>query len=82
MEEIIRDKVQDSTYKTFFAEIERIREQDNIDYMEAIISYCERKEIDVEVAAKFINTNIAMKSKIREEAEDLNYLERTARLPI
>ena len=82
MEEIIRDKVQDSTYKTFFAEIERIREQDNIDYMEAIISYCERKEIDVEVAAKFINTNIAMKSRIREEAEDLNYLERTARLPI
>ena len=82
MEEVIRDKVQDSNYKNFFAEIERIRAHDNVDYMEAIISYCEQRGIEVEMAAKFINMNIAMKSKIREEAEDLNYLERTARLPI
>mgnify|MGYP003627363876 CR=1 FL=1 len=81
-EEIIRDKVQDSNYKNFFAEIERIRALDNIDYMDAILSYCEKKGIDVEVAAKFINTNLAMKSKIRIEAEELNYLEQTARLPI
>lgn len=82
MEEVIRDRVQDPSYKNFFQEIERIREKNNMDYMEAIVSYCETKGLDIEVAAKFINTNIAMKSKIREEAEDLNYLERTARLPI
>jgi len=82
MEEIIKDKVQDSNYKNFFKEIERICEKDNLDYMDAILDYCETKGMDVEVAAKFINTNLAMKSKIRLEAENLNYLEQTARLPI
>lgn len=82
MEEIIRDKVQDNNYKSFFQEIERIRQHDNSEYMDAILHYCETKEIDIEVAAKFINTNPAIKSKLREEAENLNYLEKTARLPI
>lgn len=82
MKEVIRDKVENPSFKNFFQEIERIRQDDQMDYMEAIISFCERKEIDVEVVAKYINTNIAMKAKIREEAEELNYLEKTSRLPI
>ena len=82
MKEVIRDKVENPSFKNFFQEIERIRQEDGMDYMEAIISFCERKEIDVEVVAKYINTNIAMKAKIREEAEELNYLEKTSRLPI
>lgn len=51
-----------------------------IPYMDAIVWYCEKNEMEIEVAAKLCNNVI--KEKLRYEAEELNFLERPARLPI
>ena len=50
--------------------------------MDAIVWYCERNEMEVEVAAKLLNTII--KSKIEAEARDLNCLTipKGSKLPI
>lgn len=82
MEEDILNHIQNPLFNNFFEEVERIRQKDKADYMEAILGFCEQNDIDIEVAANYINTNVLMKAKIQEEAEELNYLEKTARLPI
>jgi hypothetical protein len=82
MEDEILNHIQNPLFNNFFEEVERIRLKDKADYMEAILGFCERNDIEIEVAANYINTNVLMKAKIQEEAEQLHYLEKTARLPI
>jgi hypothetical protein len=51
-----------------------------ISYMDAVCWWCEKHEMEIEVAAKLLNTVI--KAKLEVEAQDLNYLAKSARLPI
>lgn len=71
-----------SKIQNFFDQIAYICKHDNVDYMEAVIEYCERNEIDVEDVGKYIKKNPLMLSKIQEEAENLNYIQKSSRLPI
>lgn len=48
--------------------------------MDAIVSYCEKTGMEIDVASTLISS--ALKSKIRAEAEELNLLKKTAKLPI
>ena len=50
--------------------------------MDAIVWYCERNEMEVEVAAKLLNGII--KTKLEAEAMDLNFLStpKGSKLPI
>jgi len=50
--------------------------------MDAVVLYCEETGFEVEIAAKLISG--ALKSKIKLEAESLNFLPKsnTAKLPI
>ena len=48
--------------------------------MEAIVHHCEQTGLEIDVASSLISS--ALKSKIREEAQELNLLKKTARLPI
>ena len=50
--------------------------------MDAILHYCERNDIEIEAVAQYIRKNLVLKAKIQEEAEELNFLQKTARLPI
>ena len=54
----------------------------DLNYMEAIISYCEEKNIEFESVGKLISK--PLKDKLKAEATELNYLKRTSRskLPI
>ena len=62
--------------------IEEIVVEKKIPYMDAIVWYCERNEMEVEVAAKLLNGII--KTKIEAEAIDLNFLStpKGSKLPI
>tara|TARA_A100001011_G_C14241475_1_gene813459 strand:- start:1109 stop:1339 length:231 start_codon:yes stop_codon:yes gene_type:complete len=62
--------------------IEEVVIDKRIPYMDAIVWYCERNEMEVEVAAKLLNGII--KSKIEAEALDLNFLTipKGSKLPI
>lgn len=49
-------------------------------YMDAVVWWCEKNEMEIETAAKLLNTTI--KGKLEVEAQDLNFLAKGARLPI
>lgn len=48
--------------------------------IEAIVYHCEQTGLEVDVASTLISS--ALKSKIREEAQEANLLKKTARLPV
>lgn len=66
----------------FSMEIEEIVYMKDVSYMDAIILFCEEKGFEIEMAAKLISG--ALKSKVKLEAEELNFLPRsnTAKLPL
>jgi hypothetical protein len=68
------------TSQKFSLLIEQTSRDKRLSYMDAIVWWCEQNEMEIETAAKLINGVI--KEKIRVEAQDLNYLEKSARLPI
>lgn len=69
------------TTEKFTKEIERIVNTFNIDYMDAVIHFCEKNNIEVETAASIIRSNLKIKSRLQLEAENLNFLPKSAKLP-
>lgn len=66
--------------KSFAKEIENLVATTDLNYIEAIVEYCNQTGMEIEVASTLINNNL--KSKIENDAQDLNLLPKTARLPI
>ena len=67
--------------KSFSIKIEEISNELKISYMDAIVLYCEENEIEVETAAKLINSKI--KDTIAYEASKLNMMkEKINSLPV
>jgi hypothetical protein len=48
--------------------------------MDTIVSYCERTGLEIDIASTLISSSL--KSKIREEAQNLNLLKKSAKLPV
>ena len=66
----------------FVQDVERLCREKNLEYIDAVVMWCERNNLDIETAAYWIKKDPAMKSKIQTEAENLNILKRGARLPL
>jgi hypothetical protein len=66
--------------KDFSFLIEQIHTDEKVGYMDAICHHCKETGMEIEVAASLISS--ALKSKIKEEAEDFNMLKKTSRLPL
>lgn len=66
----------------FSFQIEKIAVEKSISYMDAVVLYCENTGFEIELAAKLLSTSL--KSKIKLEAEHLNFLPKsnTAKLPL
>lgn len=54
--------------------------KEKIGYMDAVISYCAEVDIEIDSISKLINQSL--KEKIRNEAEEFNFLKKTAKLPL
>lgn len=65
----------------FLKEIRVLAKQDGITHMEATIEVCERHDIEIEVAASIIKNNPKLKALIQIDAENLNFMPKTKRLP-
>lgn len=65
----------------FAVDIEEIVRTSDLNYIDAIVEYCDRNGVEIEVAVKLISK--PLKEKLRFDATELNYLKRTsmARLP-
>ena len=67
----------------FAQEIEHmVQTHEDMNYIDAIVSFCEINSIDVQSVPKLISK--PLKEKIKYEAQELNFLKRTtrAKLPI
>lgn len=70
------------TPSDFVIEIEMIVKNKNCEYMDAVILYCERHNIEVETIAALIKHNAILKARLQYEAENMNMMKKTNRLPI
>jgi hypothetical protein len=66
--------------KTFSLMIEAMAGELKCDFLDAILHHCEQTGFELEVASTLISA--ALKSKIREQAENNNLLKKTSRLPL
>jgi hypothetical protein len=53
-----------------------------MEYIDAVVMWCERNKLEVETAAYWIRKDSTMKAKIQAEAENMNILKRGAQLPL
>lgn len=70
------------TTDRFYKELETLVKKHKLNYMDAVLYICEKNDLEIEVAASMIKSNMRIKSHIQSEGEDLNFLPRTAKLPI
>ena len=70
------------TPQKFAIEIEKIVAEDELNYIDAIIHYCEINSLEVESVTKLISK--PLKERIKWDATRLNYMKATskAKLPI
>ena len=70
------------TTAKFSQEVEKIAYDNSMNYIDAIVHYCESNEIELESVPKLISK--PLKEKIKYEAQELNFLKRTSRakLPV
>ena len=66
--------------KNFSYMIDKLAQDESLGYMDAICHHCKETGMEIEVAATLISS--ALKSKIKEEAQELNLLKKQSRLPI
>ena len=66
----------------FIDEIEKLSKEKNVSYIEAVILWCEKNNLELETAAYWIKKDPVIKAKIQFEAENLNILKKGATLPI
>ena len=65
------------TGSKFSLEIENIVKDGSLNYIEAIVMYCEEKSIEIEGVNKLINK--PLKEKLKYEAQKLNFIKKGSR---
>ena len=70
------------TPSKFALEIEKIVAEEKINYIDAIVHYCEINELEVESVTKLVSK--PLKEKLKWDATRLNFMKRTskAKLPL
>ena len=66
----------------FYSSIDNLVKKNNLTYLDAIVYYCEKNEMEIEIAASMIKGNFRIKSQLQQEGELLNILPGTAKLPV
>ena len=68
------------TPKRFALIIDELERTKHLTHMEAIIYYCEQNLMEPEQVTKWIDRSL--KEKLQSDADALNYLPKTSRLPV
>jgi hypothetical protein len=66
--------------KDFSMLIEQLANKLRCNRMDAILHHCKETGLEVEVASTLISS--ALKAKIKEEAQELNLIKKSSKLPI
>mgnify|MGYP001167724230 FL=1 len=65
------------TAAKFSLEVEKIVKDSELNYIEAIVMFCEEKNIEIENVGKLINK--PLKEKLKYEAQRLNFIKKGSR---
>ena len=80
-EEMSKEKLEDKflTPTKFSQEIERLVKRSNglITYIEAVVTYCQENDIELETVPKLMSK--PLKERLRHEAERLNYMKKRSK---
>ena len=80
-EDMPKEQIEDKflTPTKFSLEIERLVKKSNglITYIEAVVTYCQENEIELETVPKLINK--PLKERLRHEAQRLNYMKASSK---
>jgi len=68
------------TSEQYNIEIEELVEKTSMSYLDAMLYHADENGLESETVAGLIN--IKTKTKLREEAEKLNFMPKTSKLPI
>ena len=68
------------TSERYNDEINEIVDRTKMSYLDAIMYHADENGLESETVAVLIN--VKTKNKLREEAEELNYMTKTSKLPI
>ncbi len=68
------------TSERYNSEIEEIVERTSMSYLDAMLYHADENGLESETVAGLIN--VKTKTKLREEAEQLNFMPKTSKLPI
>jgi len=68
------------TSERYNSEIEEIVERTSMSYLDAMLYHADENGLESETVAGLVN--VKTKTKLREEAEILNFMPKTAKLPI
>jgi hypothetical protein len=75
VQEIIKSKFLSSD--KFSIDIERYIRDNNCNYIDGIIQYCQENEIEIETVSKLMSK--PLKEKLKNNAVELNFLKKTIR---
>ena len=64
------------TSQQFERDIEQLVSRSHLSYIDAIIAFCEQRNIEVEVIASLIKSNQSLKAKLYAQCQDLNLVEK------
>ncbi|MFZ9728481.1 MAG: late promoter transcription accessory protein [Candidatus Nanopelagicaceae bacterium] len=65
------------TTAKFSQEVEKVAFENEMNYIDAIVFYCEKNEIEIESVPKLISK--PLKEKLKYDAQKLNYMKKTSR---
>ena len=65
------------TTAKFSQDVEKVAFENEMNYIDAIIFYCEKNEIELESVPKLISK--PLKEKLKYDAQKLNYMKKTSR---
>jgi hypothetical protein len=66
----------------FSTDVRKLREEKGMEFIDAVVHWCEVNNLEVEYAASLIKKDPVILSNIQCEAENLNIIKKTAKLPI
>lgn len=76
MNTVLMDKARKS--EALSLEIERYVYDMDCNYIDAVVEYCDVHDIEIEVAASLLDSNI--RAKLQADAEDLHFMPKSGRL--
>ena len=55
---------------------------EEVTYIDALVFYAQKYDIEVELVGEIVKRSQVLKSRVRDDAEKFNLMEKTAQLPV